>query len=165
MQSLRFEQASKLSRSIYVLILYRSGAREGGAGAEGGGVATKRASTIGRALREAREAADISQSELGRLTGMSVGQISQIEGGVRASPAFATVQRLAAALHLSLDELAGGAQARSSMPSSMQERIALRRDVAALRSDVAGMLRRLDQMLARLDGETQPDGPKGRKRR
>lgn len=114
---------------------------------------------IGQALRRARESAGISQSELSRLTGMSVGQISQVEGGVRASPAFATVERIAAALHLRLDDLAPGLEPRQSeFPQSARERLSMRREVAALRADVARTLRKLDELLARLDGETVRGG-------
>lgn len=120
---------------------------------------------IGQALRRAREAAGLSQGEVSRLTGMSVGQISQVEGGVRASPAFATVQRIAAALHVSMDDLLPCPEARlSAFPESARDRLALRREVAALRTDVMVTLRRIDEILARLDGEDATHGTKRRKR-
>jgi transcriptional regulator with XRE-family HTH domain len=49
---------------------------------------------------------------LARKTGISPAQISQIEGGVRKSPGFSSIVKIAAALSLSLDEVAVAAGLR-----------------------------------------------------
>lgn len=109
---------------------------------------------IGQALRKARVAAGLSQSDVARLTGMSVGQISQIEAGVRKSPAFVTVLRVARALHISLDSLVGeGGASASLFPQSDRERVALRRKTVELQREVRRLSHGLEEILRRLDGE------------
>lgn len=55
-------------------------------------------------LKRAREAADLSQQELGRRTGMSQGQISALEHG-RSQPTLATICRFSAVLGIEPSEL------------------------------------------------------------
>jgi transcriptional regulator with XRE-family HTH domain len=67
---------------------------------------------IGKVLRDARLKAGLSLGAAAERAGMTAPQLSRIESGKSASPEFITVARIAAALHLSLDEVA----ARSGAP-------------------------------------------------
>lgn len=58
----------------------------------------------------------MSLRELEKLSGMSASQISQIETGRRADPGFSTVLRLAKALEVSMDTLAGLKEPRPHQP-------------------------------------------------
>lgn len=69
---------------------------------------------IGKALQKARLAAGLSLRELEKRSGMSASQISQIENGRRADPGFSTVLRLAKALEVSMDALAGLKEPRAN---------------------------------------------------
>ncbi|MHB8147503.1 MAG: helix-turn-helix domain-containing protein [Vulcanimicrobiaceae bacterium] len=64
-----------------------------------------KAITLGTVLRDARLAAGLSTRDLERVTGISNGQISKVEGGVRPDPSFRTVMRLARGIGISLDDL------------------------------------------------------------
>lgn len=68
--------------------------------------------SIGKVLRDARLEAGLSQGVVAKRAGMGANHLSQVELGRSASPEFNTVARIAAALHLSLDEVA----ARSGAP-------------------------------------------------
>jgi transcriptional regulator with XRE-family HTH domain len=119
----------------------------------------RKPSKIGPALKAARLAAGLSQGDLSRLVGMSVGQISQIEAGVRKSPAFETVQRISTALHLSLDALVSDQTPTVSLlPASTREKLALRREVSQLRTELVKSLTRIDAVLAKLGSETTRKG-------
>lgn len=61
---------------------------------------------IGEILREARLEAGLSARDLERATGMGTGEISQIETGRRADPAFSVVLRLARGIGISMEDLA-----------------------------------------------------------
>ena len=67
---------------------------------------------IGKVLRDARLQAGLSLGAAAERAGMTPPQLSRIESGKSASPEFITVARIAAAVHLSLDEVA----ARSGAP-------------------------------------------------
>jgi len=67
---------------------------------------------IGKVLRDARLQAGLSLGAAAERSGMTPPQLSRIESGKSASPEFITVARIAAAIHLSLDEVA----ARSGAP-------------------------------------------------
>lgn len=62
---------------------------------------------LGTALKAARERAGLTLRQVARLTGLSEPQVSNLEGGKPANPGWATVSRMAKALGMSLDELAG----------------------------------------------------------
>lgn len=63
---------------------------------------------LGAALREARLALSLTQTELAARAGLAPNHVARLENGEKASPRFTTVARLAAVLGLSLDELAAG---------------------------------------------------------
>lgn len=71
---------------------------------------------IGKELQKARLAAGLSLRKLEKRSGMSASQISQIETGRRADPGFSTVLRLAKALEVSMDALAGLKEPRMPQP-------------------------------------------------
>lgn len=60
---------------------------------------------VGQVLREARERAGLSLRDLERLCGMTTSQLSQVETGRRADPAFGTVMRMADGIGVSLSEI------------------------------------------------------------
>lgn len=64
------------------------------------------AKLIGRALRDLREAAGLTQTAVSRKAGLAPGQLSQIESGKVASPEFQTVARIARIVGASLDDIA-----------------------------------------------------------
>lgn len=59
---------------------------------------------LGRRLRAARQAEDLTMKALGERVGISQAQISQIESGLSA-PSLSTLFRLTRALHLSMSEV------------------------------------------------------------
>ena len=71
--------------------------------------------TLGEALRQARQQAELSLREASRVTGMSTSQISQLENGLRPDPAFSTVLKLAKGLRISLDSLAAACSTGESV--------------------------------------------------
>jgi transcriptional regulator with XRE-family HTH domain len=60
---------------------------------------------IGEILREARLEKGLSARDLERLTGMGTGEISQIESGRRADPAFSVILRIARGIGISMEDL------------------------------------------------------------
>jgi transcriptional regulator with XRE-family HTH domain len=64
-------------------------------------------STLGQRVREAREARGMSQQALAMAAGLSMSVVTQIEQGLKQDLKFASVVRLAQALGVSLDVLAG----------------------------------------------------------
>ena len=60
---------------------------------------------LGLAIRELRESAGISQEDLAHAAGVTTGTVSAIERG-RSNPTWATAKAIAAALDVSLTELA-----------------------------------------------------------
>lgn len=64
--------------------------------------------TIGERVRRFREARGWSQNELGRLSGVNVAQVNRLEQGkVRSSPHWHTIEKLALALRVSMEDLTG----------------------------------------------------------
>jgi transcriptional regulator with XRE-family HTH domain len=62
---------------------------------------------LGRNLRQFREAAGLTQMELGNRTGMDMAEISRLELGKR-DPRLSTIVRVAVALELTAAELVHG---------------------------------------------------------
>lgn len=58
-------------------------------------------------LKEAREAAGLTQLELATASGVAVATVSQLEQGRMANPRLDTLRALAKALGVTLDELGG----------------------------------------------------------
>lgn len=90
-----------------------------------GAVSVMVAAKFAQRLKEARDAAGLSQQELAQAIGKTVGAISQMERGKIESPAADTLARLAVALDVSADELLGGL---ASVPRSNRGRARPRRD-------------------------------------
>jgi transcriptional regulator with XRE-family HTH domain len=59
----------------------------------------------GEMVRRARLTRHMSQQKLAEVAGLSIGQISRIEGGKIDSPHFSTIKKLADALGLEAEEL------------------------------------------------------------
>ena len=64
------------------------------------------ANTLAAVLRTARERAGLSQHQLAEEAGLAGNHLQRLESGTKALPRFDTVARLAAALGLSLDDIA-----------------------------------------------------------
>lgn len=62
---------------------------------------------LGKQLQAARQAAGLTQQQLCQRANLSFSTLTKIERGAIKSPSIFTVQSIAAALHLSLDELVG----------------------------------------------------------
>jgi transcriptional regulator with XRE-family HTH domain len=60
---------------------------------------------LGAAIRELRKRRDVTQEDLAHDAGVTVGTLSLIERG-RSNPAWGTVKRIAAALEVSMPEVA-----------------------------------------------------------
>lgn len=102
------------------------------------------AQAIGKAIRAAREARGLTLRQVARTVGMSAPQLSSLEAGRPGNPGWATVVRLAKALGISLDDVAGLSAAKpldSAVPRAVS--MAIKRackdieKAAATLSDVA----------------------------
>jgi transcriptional regulator with XRE-family HTH domain len=109
---------------------------------------------IGKALKAIREEAGLTQNALARRAKMTASQVSQIESGKRPDPQFSTIARLAAALGVSLDEVA----AQSGFETSAAPRSAVARDpivatetaLLAIQRDVERLDRKVGDALKKL---------------
>ena len=107
---------------------------------------------VGALLKAARTAAKLSMRDLARLTGMTDGQLSQIESGRRADPAFSTVARYARAVGLSLDALDAATSEDAGDPiagisASTRNRLVLQQALEAAKSQATRTLQRIDAAL------------------
>lgn len=106
---------------------------------------------VGEVFRRARIDAGLSLRDVAAITGMSDGQISQIEGGVRSDPKFSTIARLAGAIGISLDRLAaecgysGIETPRMSVEPSARERAALLRNLESAKAAAESLVERIDK--------------------
>jgi transcriptional regulator with XRE-family HTH domain len=66
---------------------------------------------LGRRVSRLRQARRLTQDALARLAGLSPAVVAAVEQGARRDPRLSTVLRLAAALRVSVDDLARGGQA------------------------------------------------------
>jgi transcriptional regulator with XRE-family HTH domain len=105
-------------------------------------------------LRKAREAKDLSQTDLATRSGLEPSAISHFETG-RRQPSFANLKRLADALAVTIDYLVGRAdEPRGSGPAAEQ----LFRDFERLSSEDQETLTGLARMLAKKNDERQGRG-------
>lgn len=65
------------------------------------------AKTIGAALKAAREARGFTLRQVAKATGLTIPQLSALEGGRPENPGWATISKVAKAVGASLDEAAG----------------------------------------------------------
>lgn len=70
--------------------------------------------TLGRLVRERRKSLNIAQDELAKLVGTSQGYISNIEKGKQPNPTMATLNKIAQALHMDVEELTKTSSIESS---------------------------------------------------
>ncbi len=102
--------------------------------------------TIGAALKAARLDAGMSQRDLAKATGLALGQISQLESGVRGRPSFDIVAKVAVATGASLDAIAAAVgfavnpEANGPTSGQMAKRIErAHREAQALADDLASI--------------------------
>lgn len=67
---------------------------------------------LGKRLQEARQAAGLTQQQLCSQANLSFSTLTKIERGAIKAPSIFTIQAIAGALHLSLDELIGSSPAQ-----------------------------------------------------
>lgn len=90
--------------------------------------------SLGKRLQAARQAAGFTQQQLCHAANLSFSTLTKIERGAIKSPSIFTVQAIASALHVSLDDLVGSA----ATPSRNLKR--LRSGVSFIYFDVNGCL-------------------------
>jgi transcriptional regulator with XRE-family HTH domain len=119
--------------------------------------------SLGPVLRKARESAGLSLREVSRLSGMPVGQISQLETGVRPDPAFSTVARLAKVLKVSLDAVAAacglleeGTELKSELSPTARERAKMMTGIEDAALDSRRVAERLESLLPKAEARKLP---------
>ena len=118
---------------------------------------------IGEVLRETRLRLGLSQGAVAKRAGMTAAQLSHIEMGRSASPEFITVTRIAAALQLSLDNLAAlsgiagytkqapkAASAATEIAAALTELTRIERASRQLAESAATLNKRLGNSLPKL---------------
>jgi transcriptional regulator with XRE-family HTH domain len=116
------------------------------------------ATTIGAALRAARERTGLTQDQLSTRTGMSPQVLSRLERG-DTDPRWSTVVRIANALGVSLDALktTPGSEALKPVPIPR----ALRGELRTALKQLAEVTKRLNAVAQHMDSTTKRD--KGRR--
>jgi len=66
---------------------------------------SRKLSTIGKNIRRYRKKLGLSQDKLSKLAGVAYNTVVKIESGENQNPTITTVQKIAKALDVSLDEL------------------------------------------------------------
>lgn len=56
-------------------------------------------------IRELREEQNITQNDLSKTTGLSIGYISLLENNIRQNPSYKTLEKIAKALHKEVKEV------------------------------------------------------------
>jgi len=56
-------------------------------------------------IRELREEQGITQNDLSKATGLSIGYISLLENNIRTNPSYKTLEKIAKALHKEAKEI------------------------------------------------------------
>lgn len=96
---------------------------------------------VGVVLKAARLEAGLSVRDLERASGVTTALIAKLESGSRPDPSFRTIERLAAAIGISLDEVAsrarGGAKAESAPSEASRAKALAALDKAAKTTDSA----------------------------
>ena len=114
------------------------------------------AQSIGAVLKAARARSGMTQSEVARSAGVTPNIVSRLEAGERATPAFTTVARVAAALGVSLDAIAG---AIGVLPAVPDRDPTVAADLLKVRRSIAEADGQLEHILGRI-----ATAPKRRKR-
>lgn len=116
--------------------------------------------TIGTALRRAREEAGLTLRDVSQASGESVNQISQVETGRRADPAFTTVARIAAGLDLSLDGISRavglvdeGPTLKSRLPVAHRKRLLAIREIEDVADSANAISQRIHAALKSMTDE------------
>jgi transcriptional regulator with XRE-family HTH domain len=109
---------------------------------------------LGEVLRKARQDADLSLRDLSRLTGLAVGQLSQIETSPQREPGFSTMMKLSRALKISLDALASAVAGesegvRSSLTLSERKYLEMQHELEKVTGEVERAATRLRALTAK----------------
>lgn len=81
---------------------------------------------LGKSLQRARQKAGITQQELCHRAGLSYSTLAKIERGAIKSPSVFTIQRIAQALGVDLNELIGTAPSNSQIDTKKRSKIGIR---------------------------------------
>lgn len=102
------------------------------------------AQSLGKVIRAARKRAGLPAAQVARRAELDPAYYGRIEAGRVPNPPFATVVRVARALGLSLDELAGLAAEDPARRKAAAERVRRDRALEALEADLKRAIARLD---------------------
>jgi transcriptional regulator with XRE-family HTH domain len=131
--------------------------------------------SLGDLIKKARLEANLSLTDVARLTDMPTGQLSMIETGVRPNPSFFTIVKLARGLKISLDALASqcalddAGEIKSGVEAGEHERLVVLREIEAAINGNEKIAARLRTLLenALVSGKTKrnPSRPGGAKKK
>lgn len=99
---------------------------------------------LGTAMKAARERAGLTLRQVARMTGLSEPQVSNLEAGKPANPGWATVSKVAKALGMSHDELAG-IKPLKTPPGMMVQKAHAKAALEKARKVIDDGLRRLEK--------------------
>lgn len=122
------------------------------------------AKSLAQVISSARIRAGLSQHALAREVGIAANHLARIESGTKALPRFDTVARLAAALGLSLDDVAAElgyvptAVGRPLEPGAAKHLVS---DLLALRERLAKLDGDITPVVAALTGSLRQKRPRG----
>lgn len=104
---------------------------------------------IGEFLKNAREAAGLTQHEVAERAGLTAAYVSQVESGRRADPQFSTIVKMCTALRITTDHVASEV---FSFTGVKREKIPSRsKTISALRSTARGLRSQADAIEAVAD--------------
>ena len=112
---------------------------------------------LSEVLQKAREDAGLSQRELARATGMTTGQISQIENEIQ-DPRFSTIAKYARGIGISLDALATyvldakGILLKSSLGPPEHAYLSMLHDIEMAKAEAERAAARLGNLLEKQNG-------------
>ncbi len=118
------------------------------------------ASSLGKAIRTARERRGLTQAELAHELGVPQSTIARLERGGRTDPRLSTVIAIAGALHVSLDQLAfeAGLAARPPRAADVADQVGEAVSAARTARKALGDLDRALESVESLPGKAR--GPR-----
>jgi transcriptional regulator with XRE-family HTH domain len=120
------------------------------------------AKTLGEVLRKARLEAGLSLRDLERVIRMPASQLSQIENGTRADPAFSTVVRIAKGLGISLDTLASRTGSAETNPASNLGAAKALADLESIKRTLLKSVTQIDKAMASITNRSTSNATRKR---